>query len=233
MAAPGWMVALVGAESTGKTTLAFELAQALRTDATDGERSVAVVDEYLREFCDQQGRTPQRSEQAGIAAEQTRRIAAAAACHAIVIADTTALMTAVYSDHIFNDHSLYAPAAVQHRATHLTLLTAMDLPWQADGLQRTGAHVRQPVDDLLRAVLRRERISHAVVAGQGPARLDAALRAVQHALARRGHGFVKPAALPCVITPRWQWRCERCGDAACERRLFKSWIQAVDPLAPP
>ena len=94
-----FVVALLGAESTGKTTLAQELGQAL--DAR-GER-VAVVGEYLREFCDREARTPRIDEQRDIAAEQTRRIAAAAHTHDIVIADTTALMIAVYSDHVFGD----------------------------------------------------------------------------------------------------------------------------------
>ena len=82
-----FVVALVGAESTGKTTLAGELGLAL---ATRGQR-VAVVGEVLREFCDREARTPRRDEQAAIAAEQTRRIDAAAADAEIVVADTTAL----------------------------------------------------------------------------------------------------------------------------------------------
>ena len=67
-----FVIALLGAESTGKTTLARELGTAL---AGRGER-VAVVAEYLREFCEREGRTPRREEQRGIAAEQSRRIAA-------------------------------------------------------------------------------------------------------------------------------------------------------------
>lgn len=57
-------VALLGAESTGKTTLAHRLREVL---AAEGHR-VAVVAEYLREFCDTHGRTPRPEEQAGIAA---------------------------------------------------------------------------------------------------------------------------------------------------------------------
>ena len=72
--AEAMVVAVLGAESTGKSTLALALQAAL---ATDGRR-VASVGEVLREFCDAHGRTPRRHEQAGIAAEQTRRIDAAA-----------------------------------------------------------------------------------------------------------------------------------------------------------
>ena len=62
----------------------------------------------LREFCDAHGRTPHRDEQAGIAAEQTARIAAAAARADVVVADTSAIMIAVYSEIVFGDTSLYA-----------------------------------------------------------------------------------------------------------------------------
>src|SRR6516225_9891759 len=93
---PGFVIALLGAESTGKTTLAAELATALQAPG----RRVGIVAEYLREFCERHGRTPRRDEQHGIAQEQTRRIDQAAAEHDIVIADTTALMIAVYSEQV-------------------------------------------------------------------------------------------------------------------------------------
>ena len=119
----GFVIALLGAESTGKTTLAAELQAALATP----ERRVGRVAEYLREFCDVHGRTPRRDEQRGIAQEQTRRIAEAAAQHDLVIADTTALMIAVYSDQVFGDTSLYAEALAAQAGHDLTLLTALDL----------------------------------------------------------------------------------------------------------
>jgi nicotinamide riboside kinase len=199
-----FVVALLGAESTGKTTLAQDLGQALEAR---GER-VAVVGEYLREFCAREGRTPRIDEQRGIAAEQSRRIAAAAAAHDVVVADTSALMIAVYSDHVFGDLGLYDEALAAHARCQLTLLTALDLPWQADGHQRDGPHVREPVDAKVRAALARAALDCSVVFGQGPARLANALAAVERA--RR-----VPEALP--EGRRWRWVCERCGDAECER----------------
>jgi len=203
-----FVIGLLGAESTGKTTLAAELGTAL---AAPGQR-VAVVPEYLREFCQRAGRTPRQDEQAGIAAQQSLRIAEAAETHEIVVADTTALMIAVYSEHVFGDTSLYDSALADHARSSLTLLTALDLPWQADGLQRDGPHVREPVDALVRAALARASIDCAVVFGQGPQRLANALAAVQRAL----HPPVEDGA------KRWQWVCERCGDADCERHWLAS-----------
>src|SRR5262245_22939885 len=102
MSLPGAVIAVVGAESTGKSTLARALSDAWRTPG----RRVALVDEALREFCDRAGRTPRADEQAAIANQQTQRIAAAARDHELVVADTTALMVAIYSQHLFHDPSL-------------------------------------------------------------------------------------------------------------------------------
>ena len=176
-----FVVALLGAESTGKSTLASALGAAL------GARDVrvAVVPEVLREFCDREGRTPRQDEQAAIAAAQTARIDAAAADAEIVVADTTALMIAVYSDLLFGDASLYPAAEAAQRRCDLTLLAALDLPWQADGFIRDGAHVREPVDRKVRAALARAGVAFEPVSGSGAARLDVALAAVDRALATR------------------------------------------------
>ena len=198
------MIALLGAESTGKTTLALALREALAGEC----RKVAVVAETLREFCEVQGRTPRREEQRQIADTQTLRIEAATHHHDIVIADTTALMIAVYSDQVFGDTSLYDTAQTSHARCDLTLLMALDLPWRADGLQRDGPQLREPVDTLLRAALLRSGSAFSVVSGQGPARLAAALACVQRAMT------------PPDRQTRWRWVCERCGDGQCERHTL-------------
>jgi nicotinamide riboside kinase len=219
-----FIVAVLGAESTGKTTLVAALAAALCAEGRDA----IDIDETLRGFCAREGRTPRRDEQGLIAAEQTRRIEAAAARHAIVVADTSALQTAVYSEIVFGDRSLYAAAeAWQRERVGLTLLTALDLPWQADGHQRDGEHVRVPVDALLRAALARAGVAFSIVSGSGPARLGNALAAVRHAL-----GEPTDASRHDASAPRWQSVCERCGNPDCERRLFAS-CKALDAGSSP
>jgi nicotinamide riboside kinase len=187
MSERGFVIALLGAESTGKTTLAAEIGAALAAH----DLRVAVVGEALREFCDANARTPRRDEQAAIAAAQSARIDAAAARHDIVVADTTALMIAVYSDFVFADASLYPDALSAQRRCDLTLVTALDLPWRADGLQRDGAHVRAPVDALLRSALAGAQIAFTTIAGVGGDRVEAALRVIDTALATRSRHVPK------------------------------------------
>ena len=190
----GCVIALVGAESTGKTELARALAQRLQERGTP----TTLVSEYLREWCEREGRTPRPDEQQAIANEQTRRIDAAAAL-GVVVADTTALMTAVYSEQLFADTTLYDGALAAQRRYAITLLTALDLPWVADGHQRDGPHVREPVDTLLRGLLQAHRLPFAVVGGTGEARMAQALAAVAPLL--RGHAIpATPGLKPSTQT---------------------------------
>lgn len=177
--APGFVVALVGAECTGKSTLAQQLCQAVLAQGTQA----VVVPEGLRSFSARMGRTPTAHEQQAIADAQSLRIAQAAARYAVVIADTTALMTAVYSEQVFGDTSLYARAVRDHQQCGLTLLAATDLAWHGDGHQRDGPVARRAVDVLLRRVLVCSATPYVVVTGAGPARLRVALAALRGAMA--------------------------------------------------
>lgn len=167
------LVALLGAECTGKSTLAEALAR---------EFNAGLVSEYLREWCDTHGRTPQQHEQAHIAGEQAARIDTAARRHGLVICDTTPLITALCSQHYFNDDSLLRGALAFQRRCDLTLLCAPDLPWEADGFQRDGPAVRARFDARLRATLDGAALGYVDVHGPSPSRLALAQRAVRAVL---------------------------------------------------
>lgn len=212
------LVCLLGAESTGKTTLSHALAERL------GQRGWAaqVVPEALRDWCAAAGRTPRPQEQLGIAQEQERRVDQAVAAGAqAVVADTSALMVAIYSAMLFADGSLHAYALAQQRRYTVNLLMALDLPWVPDGLQREGPHVRAPVDAQLRQALGRAGVAWHLVHGSGPARADAAWSAIESVAA-----LADPTRPAGQTAPRWRAHCARCGDAACEHRLFNGWRQA-------
>ena len=198
-------IALLGAESTGKTSLARELAAHFESLG----RSAIAVPEALRDWCAAMGRTPRPEEQMGIAQEQERRVDDALARSEIVIADTTALMVAIYSAMLFEDGSLYRFALERQRSYDRTLVTGLDLPWVADGLQRDGPHVRGPVDALVRESLSKAGITYRVVYGTGEERLVHALAAIDPT----GH----PGRAP---QRAWQWVCDKCSDPECEHRLF-------------
>jgi len=153
-------IAILGAESTGKSTLADALARRYGT---------LWVPEYLREFVDVHGRVPHEDDQPGIARTQLAREDAMAArpdARAFLFCDTTPLMTAVYSRIYWGR---VPPALLALEAAHdyaLTLVAAPDLPWVPDGLMRDSDEVRQRVHAQLVAVLAERGIPYVLVEGE-------------------------------------------------------------------
>jgi nicotinamide riboside kinase len=107
-------VAILGAESSGKSTLAAGLAQRYRS---------AWVPEYLREFVDTMGR----------------------------------VLALLAGDHL--------------RHYGLTLVTAADIPWMADGLQRESAAVTRIIDRMLLEELAARAIPYVLLEGDPAARM--------------------------------------------------------------
>ena len=215
-------VALVGAECTGKTRLAESLAPRL---ARDTGLRVAWVPEHLRQWCDRVGRTPLAHEQASILRAQHERIEAAAATHDIVVCDTTALMTAVYSRFIFGDRTLEQRAVALQQRMAMTLLMAIDLPWVADGHQRDGEEVREPVDRARRELLMAHGLAWSVIGGQGDARLEQAFDAATpllKTLAAPHAGLFTRLAARDASMPVWRWVCEKCDAPDCEHAALRS-----------
>lgn len=215
-------VALLGAESTGKTWLA----QALGAHYQALGRRVLTVPEVLRLWCAAQQRTPRADEQGAIAQAQAAAETRAETTD-LLVADTSPLMTAVYSDLIFGDTSLYPFALAHQRRYDLTLVTGLDLPWVADGLQRDGPQVREPVTRAVRAALDQAGLPYRVVYGRGQQRLHNALIAIE-SIAKDIHS-TRAEQQNHLERGRRGWRCEHCSDPDCERRLFSSLLPPADP----
>lgn len=174
-------LAILGAESSGKSTLAASLAERLGT---------VWVPEYLREFVETRGRVPVAGDQFLIASTQVAREQAAAsqvsqvsqACK-VLVCDTTPLMTLLYSRHYFGGED--APLAALAGATHydLTLVTAPDTPWVADGLQRESEAVRQQIYQMLVDELALRQIPHLILHGSLDQRMAQAMPLIERSLA--------------------------------------------------
>ena len=203
-------IAVLGAECTGKSSLVA----ALQAHWQARGAKVLVAPEVLRQWCDQQGRTPLAHEQKAIAQAQAELTENASDVE-YLIADTSPLMTAIYSDVLFQDPSLYPFALSHQRIYQHTLVAGLDLPWQADGIQRDGPAMREQIDARLREVLQREGLAFSMVYGQGPQRLAGAL-----AVLEPGASTVPQAR------SNWRWLCDKCSDADCKHRLFSD-LQAT------
>ena len=216
-------IAIVGAESTGKSSLTQALAEVIRLRG----QAVQTIDEVLRTWCEREGRTPQPHEQLGIAQAQVQAAEQAEqqGPQGWVISDTTPLMTAVYSHMLFGDESLYPLALAHQKLYDITLVTGLDLPWVADGLQRDGAHVRGPVDILVRQALERSGIHYRVVYGQGPQRLNNALMALGLQGEDEQALQLREQAQFAINQGRTVWQCNECSDPECEHKLFTALLK--------
>ncbi len=164
-------ICLLGAECTGKTTLASALAR---------ELDAVLVPEYLRAFVQQHQRAPAAHEQAVILRTQIAWEAdalrqAAQAGRAGIVCDTAPLLTAVYSAHYFGDASLLPQALAHHACYTHTLLLEPDFPWQPDGTQRDGPAARDAVQQRLATLLADAAVPHTRITGTSAQRLQHAL----------------------------------------------------------
>ena len=203
-------IAVLGAECTGKSSLVA----ALQAHWQASGAKVLVAPEALRQWCDQHKRTPLAHEQKAIAQAQADLTENASDVD-YLIADTSPLMTAIYSDVLFQDPSLYPFALSHQRIYQHTLVVGLDLPWQADGIQRDGPAMRERIDARLRDVLQREGLAFSMVYGQGPQRLAGALAVLEPG-----------ASTMPQARSNWRWLCDKCSDADCEHRLFSD-LQAT------
>jgi NadR type nicotinamide-nucleotide adenylyltransferase len=157
-------IAILGAESSGKSALAQELAKHFST---------VWVPEYLREFVEERGRVPCSDDQLYIAKTQmARENAAAAQARTWLFCDTTPMLTALYSRHYFDeiDSELIAMDLVHDY--QLTLVTAPDFPWTPDGLQRESPQVRQHIHDVLMETLDERGIPFLLLEGSLSSRVE-------------------------------------------------------------
>ena len=211
-------VALLGGESSGKTTLGLALTRQLNSLGV----TATLVPEHLRAWCEREGRAPLAHEQAAIAAEQSRQVTAAVQSGVqVVVSDTTALVVAAYSERVFNDGSLMPTSLKAQHQFHLTLLMGLDLPWLTDGLFREGPGMRADIDAVLRRELQVAGVPFQTVYGSAEARAQHALRAVGLLLGR-------PLAAhdPLLEAGTGRWTCENCSDPDCERRLFSGLLHS-------
>ncbi len=150
-------VAILGAESSGKSTLAAALADQYGT---------VWVPEYLREFVDVNGRVPLETDQYPIARIQMEREdQAAAIATRFVFCDTTPLMTAIYSRWYWGRVDAQLAKLESRHDYAFTLVTAPDSPWEADGLQRESEQVRQDIHEQVLEMLTDRGIAYLLVSG--------------------------------------------------------------------
>jgi NadR type nicotinamide-nucleotide adenylyltransferase len=162
-------ICLHGPESTGKSTLAAQLAKHFRCE---------VVPEYGRAYCEAHGTDLGMAALVEIA--QTHDVmtrAAQARSSGLLILDTDPLMTAVWADMMLGTRDPWFDGFAG--VADLYLLLDIDLPWIDDGLRiYGGAEERARFFALSRAELDRRALPYEVISGDYEARFAGAVMAI-------------------------------------------------------
>ena len=126
-----YRIALLGAESSGKTTLAVELTAAL----CEMGYNAGLVPEFLRTWCEQNSRLPNFEDQEVILEGQLALEDAAATRFDIVVCDPATITTGFYSLEYFGS-DLHMEWDLLERYDQL-FLCDIDFPWQDDPLRES------------------------------------------------------------------------------------------------
>jgi cytidyltransferase-related domain len=172
----GWFakrVVILGAESTGTTTLAMDLASALGT---------CWVPEYGREYslikqaaCDANWHT---DEFAVIAREQNRlENEAARTCNRILVCDTDSFATTLWHRRYMGYDSEQVREIATERKADLYLLTGDEIPFVQDGL-RDGEHIRHEMHRWFVDALEGQSLPWHLIEGSREERVTVALEAL-------------------------------------------------------
>jgi NadR type nicotinamide-nucleotide adenylyltransferase len=166
-------VCVFGPESTGKSTLARDLA--VRFDTV-------YVAEFARGLLDPKQGVCHASDIPLIARGQAAaEDALARRANKVLFCDTDLLLTTIWSDVLFGDCPTWIRTTAQQRQYDLYLLLDVDVPW-VDDQQRYLPYARQEFFDRCRQALESHQRTFVVIHGNWTERFEQACRQVQQLL---------------------------------------------------
>ncbi|RMG29288.1 MAG: ATPase [Bacteroidetes bacterium] len=163
-------IAIIGPESTGKTTLARQLARHYGT---------LWVPEYARTYLDQLGRPYEEADLLQIARGQLAlEEELLPAAHGFLFCDTHLLVIKIWSEYKYGRCHPWILEHLRLSSYRLHLLTQADLPWEFDP-QREHPHEREVLEKLYRQALQNAAVPFAEIKGRGEERLLHAIEAIE------------------------------------------------------
>jgi NadR type nicotinamide-nucleotide adenylyltransferase len=166
-------VVVFGPESTGKTTLARDLARHYET---------VWVSEYARGYLDHKGvRFEPEDFPRFVSGQHAAEDALARQANRVLFCDTDALTTVIFHRLFYGTAPAPLVEAADSRRYDLYLVLDVDVPWVADP-QRDSPGDREALRDLYLSELRTRDRPHLLVSGSWAERFDAACAAVDRLL---------------------------------------------------
>jgi len=178
-------VTVFGSESTGKTTLAAQLAAYFQT---------VWVPEYARLYQETHKRILTYRDVTPIARGQMRlEKYYVSKAQNLLICDTDILETKVYSIAYYGRSPEWLLQALPNHYADLYLLTDIDLPWTSDGI-RDRPDDRQAMHHHFHTELVNRNLPFALISGHEQDRLQTAIKAIRYGL-RAGAVVHRPVSL--------------------------------------
>ena len=163
-------IAITGPESTGKSTLAGQLAEYYQT---------IWVPEFARDYIAELNHQYTLQDLENISRGQLELIAQAEAKNPeYLIADTELLVLKIWSENAFGSCPAWILDELKKQRFDLYLLMNIDLPWEPDP-QREHPHLRQYFFDLYKKELEQLNFPYHIISGSDQERLQAAINAVE------------------------------------------------------
>ncbi|RNI26014.1 AAA family ATPase [Rufibacter latericius] len=165
-------IAITGPESTGKSTLAAQLA--LHFNAP-------WVPEYARTYLNQLEKPYEAPDLEAIARGQLALWQEEMERTSLLFLDTEMLVLKIWYEHAYGTTSSFILQELKQQQIDLYLLMDIDLPWQPDP-QREHPHLRQFFHDWYKRELDQMGANFVEISGSADERLHQAIRAVKQVL---------------------------------------------------
>ncbi|WP_437922235.1 AAA family ATPase [Sphingobacterium sp. LRF_L2] len=166
-------IAVVGPESTGKSTIAQYLANSLGT---------VCVPEYARYYCKNLNNQYTLQDEVNMFYGQLAlEEALVPLAQNILVCDTTIMTVKIWCDHLFGNTPAIVTEEIKNRAYDFYLLMDIDLPWQDDPL-RDFPKEREHFMEVWKNELDGLGTPYIIISGTGNVRSENALAAVQQYL---------------------------------------------------
>ena len=170
-------VAIVGVESTGKSTLAEDLAKHYKTDW---------VQEFARAYLESLGQRYTYDDVLYIAQNQDQIIkekARECSQKSLIFLDTELLVTKIWEEYVFGKCHNWIEENLSKQSYPLYLLTDIDLPWQADSLREyPEIERRQEIHQLYLFYLKKYGFNYHLISGSREKRLKKAIEIIENHL---------------------------------------------------
>lgn len=166
-------IAIVGVESTGKSTLTEDLAQYYQSEW---------VEEFAREYLKNIGKYYSYDDVLHIAQNQHKNIQEAIkkTSKDLIFIDTELLVTKIWQEYVFGKCHTWIDTHLPKQTYQIYLFTDIDLPWQPDPLREyPEIEKRREIHQLYLFYLKKYGFNYHLISGNRQERLQKAIEVIE------------------------------------------------------